>query len=1097
MGEENAGSAIVPPPKNWWRDSSLVERLKRDADLVGMIRSHGVDLRAQGADLVGLCPFHQENTPSFRLSPAKNLGRCFGCGKGGSAVDWIVAVSGCSIREAFDQLRIQQGVIDPGLTRARDWVSPEFAPDPDWDDDRLLRSVVDHYASRLESSPLGQEYLRRRGLWDPDLARRFRLGFADRTLGVSIGGTSATSRTRRLRERFADLGLMRETGHEHFTGCVVVPILDVPDGDNLRPVLGIYGRRASSCRGGMVPHLYLKGPHRGVFNSEGVRASGSDTVLLCESILDALTFVRWGFESATCAYGVRGMTPDLWAFLTESGFRRVVLAFDADAAGESASRDLAPRLHAEGLEVQRLSLPEGQDVNDLAVRSSDPARALQQAIDGAFWLSEQLYPDRPARMGKKTETVVLEPDAVQPPSSFAAPVSAAQTSAAGPVPPLLPPVVSASPEVAQMQATAPDPSIQAHSRPTHPRAEAVPSPALDGDSGTHDANFGDRSWRAKGLLRNRSDDVLRVTLRVTRENQGGFHLDTLDLYQAKSREAFARTSASELGLEMEVIRADLARLVVQLEERLRLVQQAAALPPEPERVTLSEAERSEALALLRRPDLLRQLLSDLEASGMVGEEGNKLLCWLSLTSRRLDSPLGLLIQSTSAAGKSSLLDGVLGTMPEEEVVRYSAMSGQALFYMGGVSLRHKILAVAEEEGARRASYSLKLLQSDGELSMASTTKDPDSGQLVTKEYRTQGPVALVMTTTSLDIDPELQNRCLVLCVDESREQTEAIHRIQRLGRTREGQLQRREAASRLAVWRNAQRLLEPLAVVNPYAQDLTFASHRTRTRRDMAKYLTLLEAVALAHQHQKPRRFDASGCFIEVDLDDVELANLLSVRGLGVGLQELSGPTERLLRALRAWVRVQSEKQGIEPPQVRFTRRDLSDCTPWSATQLKEHLRVLVEHEVLSVMRGKAGLVGSVQYQLTAWEEDPRASVGLLDVSHLRRSHPNAPYRGTWASGLPFSEGRTEVGRGSAGSENRPTPYVLRMASEPAQDAASQPGEISGNAEVPGSAGSAGESHIEGEDGEPARTRGAGSPSSSFAAVSARRAKRERTRAAA
>src|ERR1035437_10822958 len=67
MGEENAGSAIVPPPKNWWRDSSLVERLKRDADLVGMIRSHGVDLRAQGADLVGLCPFHQENTPSFRL----------------------------------------------------------------------------------------------------------------------------------------------------------------------------------------------------------------------------------------------------------------------------------------------------------------------------------------------------------------------------------------------------------------------------------------------------------------------------------------------------------------------------------------------------------------------------------------------------------------------------------------------------------------------------------------------------------------------------------------------------------------------------------------------------------------------------------------------------------------------------------------------------------------------------------------------------------------------------------------------------------------------------------------------------------------------
>jgi DNA primase len=81
--------------------------------------------------------------------------------------------------------------------------------------------------------------------------------------------------------------------------------------------------------------------------------------------------------------------------------------------------------------------------------------------------------------------------------------------------------------------------------------------------------------------------------------------------------------------------------------------------------------------------------------------------------------------------------------------------------------------------------------------MASTTKDPDSGQLVTKEYRTEGPVALAMTTTNPDIDPELQNRCLVLSVDESREQTEAIHRTQRQNLTREGMIGRRQTASRL------------------------------------------------------------------------------------------------------------------------------------------------------------------------------------------------------------------------------------------------------------------------------------------------------------
>ena len=223
---------------------------------------------------------------------------------------------------------------------------------------------------------------------------------------------------------------------------------------------------------------------------------------------------------------------------------------------------------------------------------------------------------------------------------------------------------------------------------------------LQGDSGTYEATFGDRSWRVKGLLRNKSDDVLRVTVRAMRSGIPGFHLDTLDLYQAKARDGFARAAGAELAVDLDVIRADLARLVVALEERLIALFAATREPaPAPAR-TLTPHERDEALALLKRPDMLRQLLSDLATSGMVGEEDNKLLCFLALTSRHLDNPLGVLIQSSSAAGKSSLLDGVLRTMPEEEVVRYSAMSGQALFYMGGVSLKHKILCVAEEEGAR-------------------------------------------------------------------------------------------------------------------------------------------------------------------------------------------------------------------------------------------------------------------------------------------------------------------------------------------------------------------------------------------------------------
>ena len=133
------------------------------------------------------------------------------------------------------------------------------------------------------------------------------------------------------------------------------------------------------------------------------------------------------------------------------------------------------------------------------------------------------------------------------------------------------------------------------------------------------------------------------------------------------------------------------------------------------------------------------------------------------------------------------MDAVLAFVPEEERIQFSAMTGQSLFYMGEIDLKHKVLAVAEEGGAR-ASYALKLLQSEGTLSIASTGKDPATGKLVTHQYRVEGPVMIFLTTTAIDLDEELLNRCLVLSVNEDREQTQAIHKLQREQQTIEGLL---------------------------------------------------------------------------------------------------------------------------------------------------------------------------------------------------------------------------------------------------------------------------------------------------------------------
>ena len=138
--------------------------------------------------------------------------------------------------------------------------------------------------------------------------------------------------------------------------------------------------------------------------------------------------------------------------------------------------------------------------------------------------------------------------------------------------------------------------------------------------------------------------------------------------------------------------------------------------------------------------------------------------------------------------------------------------------MGESDLQHKVLAVAEEEGAERAAYALKLLQSEGELRIASTGKDGQTGRLVTHTYTVRGPVAIFLTTTTIDVDEELLNRCVVLSVDEEREQTRAIHERQRERETLDGLLAEHERQSVVKLHQDAQRLLEPLAVVNPYAR---------------------------------------------------------------------------------------------------------------------------------------------------------------------------------------------------------------------------------------------------------------------------------------
>ena len=339
--------------------------------------------------------------------------------------------------------------------------------------------------------------------------------------------------------------------------------------------------------------------------------------------------------------------------------------------------------------------------------------------------------------------------------------------------------------------------------------------------------MGERRYRIVDLGKNTAPGVLHVNVMVTSTSTRGetrLHVDRFDLYGARPRSLFAKQAAKELGHKEESIERDLARLILKLED-LQREWMEKTLTPQEEKLEMTAEEKSAALELLRDPRLLERVLEDFEKCGVVGEETNKKIGYLAAVSRLLEKPLAIVVQSASSAGKSSLMEAVLDFMPEEQRESYTAMTGQALFYMGQKNLKHKILAISEQQGADRASYPLKLLQSEGVLKIASTGKDPVSGKLVTHDYEVEGPVMLFLTTTAQDVDEELMNRAIALTVNEDREQTRAIHRRQREARTIEGHRLQAQASETHQPASQRAATLRPITVVNQPRS----ASRRFRT----------------------------------------------------------------------------------------------------------------------------------------------------------------------------------------------------------------------------------------------------------------------------
>jgi DNA primase catalytic core len=955
----------------------LIERIKREIDLRALIESYGVKLKNKGEDLSGLCPLHDDHEPSLIVTPKKNLWNCLGaCQTGGTTIDWVMKMEKISFRHAVEILKDRfsissSGSASPNTTPATNNLFSSAA-----DKQQLLNHVVEFYHKTLKESPDALAYLEKRKLAHPRAIEKFKIGFANRTLGYRLPNKQLKD-GELIRGKLQQLGILRESGHEHLAGCVVIPVIDQSG-----QVQEVYGRRIQEkLRVTNPKHLYLKGQHRGVFNIHAFEASTE--IILCEALLDALTLWTHGFMNVTASYGVNGFTDEHLAALKKYQVKKVAIAYDNDVAGNSAAEKLARKLTDEGFVCSWIELPAGMDVNLFAQRSSAPQKDFERLVLSAndiFLSRSGIYKNKKENgAGDEPRETRDNHTAHQPPLPSPIPAPAAPVESPHP-----------HPQVSIIQSDA--------SIPVEVKKEEII------------IRLGDRNWRIRGLSCNMSYNHLKVNILICIDEK--FFADTLDMYSSRLRSLFCRQAAADLEIKVDIIKNDLGKVFLKLEE-FQDKQIKKTLEAKKADVVLTEKEIRESLAFLKDAKLLKRILSDFEKCGVAGEESNKLIGYLAGVSRKLENPLAVIIQSSSAAGKTWLMDSILAFMPGEEKIKYSAMTSQSLYYLGEKDLKHKILAIVEEEGAEKASYALKLLQTEKELVIASTGKDPQTGKLITHEYKVEGPVMIFVTTTRIDIDEELQNRCLVLTVNESRQQTKAIHQLQRQRRTLLGLQAKIDRSSILRLHNNAQRLLRPLAVVNPYAPSLTFLDDRIRARRDHEKYLNLIDAIALLHQHQRPIKRSSVGGqrgrgatnsnsnsnskslqsisieyieYIEVQLSDIEIANKLANEVLGRSLDDIPPQTKKLLNMICQIVSKESKRLCIEQSDYRFSRRQICDLTHWSMTQVVVHLDRLVVQEYAIVHRGGRGQ--SFVYELVYRGEGMSGESflpGLIDVEKLKK----------------------------------------------------------------------------------------------------------------
>ena len=352
----------------------IIEEVRMKNDIVDVVSQY-VKLTRKGSSYFGLCPFHNEKTPSFSVTPSKQMYYCFGCGAGGNVFNFVMEYENYSFGEALSHLADRAGVQLPRIEYSSEAREKAKQRETLLEINRQAAQYF-YYQLRRESGQIGYRYLTDRGLSDETI-RKFGLGYSDKfsdDLYKFLKGKGYDD------DQLRDSGLFnvdeRHGMYDKFWNRVIFPIMDV----NNR-VIGFGGRVMGDGKPKYLnsPETKIFDKSRNLYGLNVARTSRKPYLILCEGYMDVISMHQSGFTNAVASLGTSLTSGH--ASLLKRYTQEVLLLYDSDEAGVKAALRAIPILREAGINSRVVDLKPHKDPDEFI--KTEGAEAFQQRLDQA------------------------------------------------------------------------------------------------------------------------------------------------------------------------------------------------------------------------------------------------------------------------------------------------------------------------------------------------------------------------------------------------------------------------------------------------------------------------------------------------------------------------------------------------------------------------------------------------------------------------------------------------------------------------------------------------------------------------------------------